>query len=269
MPARAYRALSLDLWFTTLYFESAHDNGWRQRRAHVLQELVRRPTGDAFPLPEVERAYATFQDRAHAGGRSTMTLDPREHVVGVAEVLGGIVPGSLEEAGRRYSAAGVVEFPPKVNAEATAVADELRRRGVPVIAITNTARRAATWQEHLPAWNGPVFDEIVTSCEVGAAKPDPRLFAEAARRLGLPPSEILHVGDRPELDLAGATAAGFGAVVYRGFWNRYPDEGYGTSRPGELGDDVGYVDRLEELLDPSRFAWLPRPSRPSDRPRGD
>jgi len=53
------------------------------------------------------------------------------------------------------------------------------------------------------------FDTIVISCEVGAAKPHPAIFAQAATRLNLRPAEILHVGDSLEMDVEGARAAGF------------------------------------------------------------
>lgn len=53
------------------------------------------------------------------------------------------------------------------------------------------------------------FRDIIISSEVGADKPHPWIFEETARRLGLPPEAILHVGDDPEADWFGAAAAGF------------------------------------------------------------
>ena len=50
---------------------------------------------------------------------------------------------------------------------------------------------------------------VVTSAEVGAAKPDPRIFLVALERLGVEPARALHVGDAPE-DEHGAVAAGMG-----------------------------------------------------------
>ena len=44
--------------------------------------------------------------------------------------------------------------------------------------------------------------------EYGAAKPDAGLFHEACHRLGFAPGEILHVGDHPQMDVAGAANAG-------------------------------------------------------------
>jgi putative hydrolase of the HAD superfamily len=53
------------------------------------------------------------------------------------------------------------------------------------------------------------FREVVISSEVGADKPHPWIFNEAARRLALLPKQILHVGDDPEADWRGAASAGF------------------------------------------------------------
>jgi putative hydrolase of the HAD superfamily len=52
-----------------------------------------------------------------------------------------------------------------------------------------------------------LFDLVLTSAEVGAAKPAPALFTEALARLGVAPTRALHVGDN-EADRNGAAAAG-------------------------------------------------------------
>ncbi len=52
------------------------------------------------------------------------------------------------------------------------------------------------------------FTDCVSAHEHGAAKPDPGIFLAACARLGLPPASVLHVGDHPESDVAGAARAG-------------------------------------------------------------
>jgi FMN phosphatase YigB (HAD superfamily) len=51
------------------------------------------------------------------------------------------------------------------------------------------------------------------SFEIGAMKPDPRIYMEAARLAGVPPEEIFFMDDRPE-NVAGALTAGFDAVLF-------------------------------------------------------
>jgi putative hydrolase of the HAD superfamily len=53
------------------------------------------------------------------------------------------------------------------------------------------------------------FERLFLSCEERLSKPDPRLFQRVSETLGVAPSDILHVGDDPRCDWAGADAAGF------------------------------------------------------------
>lgn len=57
-----------------------------------------------------------------------------------------------------------------------------------------------------------VFDAIVVSHDVGAMKPDSRLFTTAARRL--PADEHVYVGDSAEGDIGGAVEAGWAKTVH-------------------------------------------------------
>ncbi|HJX61743.1 MAG TPA: HAD family hydrolase [Dehalococcoidia bacterium] len=58
------------------------------------------------------------------------------------------------------------------------------------------------------ARNGLEFEAVVTSEMAGAIKPDPRIFHHLAEVLGLPPEQILYVGDWPMPDIVGARRAG-------------------------------------------------------------
>jgi len=60
-------------------------------------------------------------------------------------------------------------------------------------------------------WSG-LFASITYSQEVGASKPDPRIFRRALERSGSPPDGVVHVGDSWEADVLGARAAGVPAI---------------------------------------------------------
>lgn len=49
----------------------------------------------------------------------------------------------------------------------------------------------------------------------GALKPAPRPFIEIAKKLGVEPSKVLVIGDRPDTDQAGAKAAGMDSVLVK------------------------------------------------------
>ncbi len=86
----------------------------------------------------------------------------------------------------------------------------LRRRGFRLAVVSNwddrlrPLLRALDLERH--------FEVIAVSCEVGAHKPDPRIFAWAAQALGVPPAATLHVGDSWDADVCGARRAGLRAV---------------------------------------------------------
>ncbi len=58
----------------------------------------------------------------------------------------------------------------------------------------------------------PYFQSAVSATGFGVAKPDARIFLEAARLGGVQAHEVLHVGDDAALDVMGALGAGMQAV---------------------------------------------------------
>jgi putative hydrolase of the HAD superfamily len=89
-----------------------------------------------------------------------------------------------------------------------------------------------------------LIDAMVTSRDFGRAKPDAAIYAEGARRLGVPLAHTCMVGDRLDTDIAGALNAGI-----PGIWLRHPSQ---APDPGvaptltivSLGDLPGCVDAL-------------------------
>jgi HAD superfamily hydrolase (TIGR01549 family) len=61
------------------------------------------------------------------------------------------------------------------------------------------------------------IDFPVFSFEVGAIKPDRRIFEELLQRSGCPAEEALMVGDREEDDIIPAKELGMQAIVYRNY----------------------------------------------------
>jgi putative hydrolase of the HAD superfamily len=95
--------------------------------------------------------------------------------------------------------------------EVLPVLRELREAGARLAVVSN-------WDSSLPALLDRLgliswFDAIVVSHLEGIEKPHPELFLRAVARLAGTPGEALHVGDVPELDRAGATAAGISSVI--------------------------------------------------------
>jgi len=115
----------------------------------------------------------------------------------------------LDLAAARRAMLGSLEFTPFP--DAIPALSELRERGLTVVIASN-------WDCSLPDWLRPagileLVDGVGTSAEVGAAKPNPRVFQRALGLAGVEPGEALHVGDKVDNDVEGAAAAGVRAVL--------------------------------------------------------
>jgi putative hydrolase of the HAD superfamily len=86
---------------------------------------------------------------------------------------------------------------------------------------------------------GGMLDAVVTSAQVGAAKPAPEVFRTALALLDIPAGEALHVGDDPHLDVAGARAAGILPVLLRRKWA--PETPAGVSTISSLAELPGLI----------------------------
>ena len=94
--------------------------------------------------------------------------------------------------------------------------DGLRAAGLRLGVISNFTGGLDTLLSHLGVLE--CFEFVITSAQVGLAKPDPRIFDLAVDRLALPRRRLLYVGDHFGDDIQGAWAAGLDAVlVDRGF----------------------------------------------------
>lgn len=119
--------------------------------------------------------------------------------------------------------------------EVPATLDALRARGVALAVVSNWDVSLHDVLDGL-GWGGR-FEAVVTSAEIGAAKPDPRPFAVALEALGVDPGDAVHAGDDLDADVGGARAAGVrGVLVLR--------DG-AAARPA----GVQVVRGLDELLD--------------------
>jgi putative hydrolase of the HAD superfamily len=126
--------------------------------------------------------------------------DEMRRALGIAE---------LDHATARRAMLGALEFTPYSDVEPAL--RELRERETTVVIASN-------WDCSLPEWLAPtgileLVDGVVTSAEVGAAKPSPRVFERALAIAGVEPAEALHVGDKVDNDIEGAAAAAVRGVL--------------------------------------------------------
>ena len=119
--------------------------------------------------------------------------------------------------------------------DATQTLSSLRASGLKLGLITNGSVRMQSRKLECLAL-GPLFDAILISDAEGISKPDRRIFHRALDRLGANPAQSVFVGDHPEVDVAGARAAGMQAI-----WRRDP------SVSGMVEADA-VIEELSDLL---------------------
>ena len=93
---------------------------------------------------------------------------------------------------------------------------ELRRRGFKTGILSNTpwGSPAELWREELSRHGLlDAVDTVVFCDDVGWRKPDPRPFEFICRKLAIPPTECLFVGDDPRWDIVGPQGVGMDAIL--------------------------------------------------------
>ncbi|MCR5085599.1 MAG: HAD-IA family hydrolase [Succinivibrionaceae bacterium] len=193
------RAITFDL-DDTLYDNQGHLRRSEEEFAALLGRRFALMPGQCRPqwwAAERERVLALNPSLAD----DVTALRERTVLEGLA-ALGRPLPGGAAQA--RELVGLFVERRSQVAVPASSV-ELLRRlaRRLPLAAVSNgNARLSGLGLQGLfaldlrPAVGGP------------RRKPFPDLFLEAARRLGVAPGEILHVGDDPITDVEGAVGAG-------------------------------------------------------------
>jgi putative hydrolase of the HAD superfamily len=90
---------------------------------------------------------------------------------------------------------------------------ELSRRGYKLGIIANTIT-----ETEIPDWledDGltQYFKTVILSSKVGIRKPNPEIYLEAARRIGVEPQHCVYVGDNPVRDVEGVLDAGYAMAI--------------------------------------------------------
>jgi putative hydrolase of the HAD superfamily len=120
------------------------------------------------------------------------------------------------------------------------------------VGILSNWPHAATLQAFVDhaGWR-PYLTAVVVSADVGAIKPHPAIFRAAERAMGMeggPAASILHVGDDPRADVAGARRAGWRAVWLHSGNHGSPLPGAGRVPEEGAPPADAEIDRLEEIV---------------------
>ena len=153
-------------------------------------------TAERFPISEMralrERVFAEFPEHAHdLGLLRRLSIERALHESGDDPALASAAYAIFFHERNR------VEFYPDAMAGLQRIATQR-----PIAALTNGNADLAV------IGIASLFRFQLGAREYGAPKPDAGFFHEACRRLDVAPDEVLHVGDHPQMDIAGAANAG-------------------------------------------------------------
>ena len=91
--------------------------------------------------------------------------------------------------------------------------DELAGRGFRLAIVSNWDNRLRPLLTELKLLS--FFETATISSDIGFMKPSPVLFEHTLKKLGLPSSSVVHVGDSPSEDIDGAESAGITGILIR------------------------------------------------------
>ncbi len=180
----------------------------------------------------------TLVDEERYWRRIAESVGVRPHVLWAA--LGATIARG-EEHRQVYGYLGVDAPPPApayyekddLYADALSSIAALRARGVFVGVVGNQSTQLEDWF----ASEGWEVDYVASSERLGVAKPDLAFFSALVDVAGCAPADIAYVGDRVDLDVLPAKAAGMVAVhVRRGPWGYLQDAAAADIRLDSLAE---------------------------------
>jgi HAD superfamily hydrolase (TIGR01549 family) len=179
-----------------------------------LTEIFRSEGSDADEdsVAEAElQARRVLHDAIKQGHAGTEPEVWHEYFVALFR-RGGVPADRMEAVGRKVRDVHAVDHLWSGVAQGTEEAlSSLLSAGLRLGVISNADGRMEALLERCGL--GRYFEFVVDSQVVGVEKPDPAIFREGCRRLGLPPASCLYVGDLYPVDYVGATGAGLSAVL--------------------------------------------------------
>ena len=199
------------------------------------------PSGVSSLAPEFECAREAFraQWKTRRPAVTAGRLSFRDALRDITNTLGGhadeVTLRRICDDRVRTKARAFAQIDPLV----LTTIDHLRRRGLRLGVISNCfAEDVVEWPQSSLASR---FDCTLFSFEAGLAKPDPAIYLEATRRLGVSASDTWFIGDGQDNELLGAERAGlrsFQALWFLKRWSHFREPPRSAST----------LSRVEELL---------------------
>ena len=208
---------------------------------HALQvvgDLYLAPGFDVDDMTAHWRADAAGWYRSHARGEITHREQRMRRANLLHEAYGGPVldEAAYNEWDAQFEAAFRAGW--RAHDDAAVLLDQLDEAGVAYGAVSNAD---SVYQAMKLAAVGLARVPMLVGVDTfGKGKPDPRVFLEGARLLGVDPALTAYVGDEKDIDAGAAYAAGLGV----GVWLDRPG---GHPQPGQMPPGTVRVESLSDV----------------------
>ena len=169
-----------------------------------------------LPLSDFMSAFWAHRIRYDAG-----VLEP-------ADYWRGVIGPAFQESKLPELVRGEIELWNQYDQRVFDWIGQLRGAGFRTAILSNLPRVLGEELRATPGFLDP-FDHLTFSYELRKVKPQPEIYLDAIRGVGVEPSEALFLDDKTE-NVEGARAVGLQAVLYS-TWENFSAAGYGLPVP--------------------------------------
>jgi putative hydrolase of the HAD superfamily len=246
------RAIAFDLW-ETLITDTPELSRQQERLRLTRMEDILREHGFGDVADRIEHAYRALWHRCNDLYWSRDVDVPCrrqiEHFLEALELDAASFSETMLEALEDAYAGAALEILPALVDGADTLLAQLKARGFRLGLISNTGRTpGSVLRDILHALGlAPSIDVMVFSNEHGQCKPQPSIFEELRRGLGVAYPEMAFVGDNLYVDVHGAQRCGMRAIHFDP-----PVRGTAVAPPFDHGLEItpdARVTSLRELPD--------------------
>ena len=246
--------MTLDLWLTLISEPTggAYSTNRRLLRADgTLAALAEH--GEFFDRSRLIDVFDVISDTINSDHELGVDMYFGDRIVQTLSMLDEGLPARLGPAGieRVWEVIdeSLDESPPFLMPGAFQALQELSRKPVKVGVISNTGNSSSRAYGRMFRAMGidGFFDVVSLSNELAMAKPCPEIFRHTLDALEVEPSRVLHVGDNPAADVAGAAAVGMKTA-----WLTGPNRSGLTVQADYFADNISEIPAIVD-------AWLATP----------
>jgi putative hydrolase of the HAD superfamily len=243
------KAVAFDLWETLITDTPELSRRQERLRMSRMEEILTR-RGHGALADRIEHAYRSLwhkcQELYWSADRDIPCRRQIEHFLDELQLdAHSFDDETLSELEHAYAHAALEVLPATVNG-APETLRELKTRGFGIGLISNTGRTPGyALRSILDALGlSASIDVMVFSNEHGTCKPQPSIFEELRRGLGVPYEEMMFVGDNLYVDVHGAQRCGM-----RGVHFVPPVRGTAIAPPVDHGLEIVPDARVTDLRD--------------------